>query len=495
LEHLVFAAKYIVTAIYVISLMLLCTFGLYRLYLSILFNKYKPFIVSPKSKFNNLPRVTVQLPVFNEMYVVERLISAVCKIDYPKDLLEIQVLDDSTDNTSDIALRCVEEYQKKGFDIVFLHRDNRKGYKAGALEEGIKVAKGEFIAIFDADFLPPADFLKNTIDYFTDKEVGIVQTRWGHLNQDYSVLTKAQSVLLDGHFIIEQPTRYRHGVFFNFNGTAGILRKICISESGGWQHDTLTEDLDLSYRAQLSGWKLVYLKDVVSDAELPVDMNAFKSQQHRWAKGGIQTAKKLLPTILTRPDLPFKVKAEASFHLLGNISYLLLLVLLTFMLPMGYFWKSIGWEKVVIINLLTISAGTGSIFYFYYLTIREVHGDKWKQYFKYIPVALGLGAGLALNNSKAVIEALFGRQSEFKRTPKFAVQNQRDVWSTTSYVSSKDVTAFFEFMLGIMFLAQTVYAIYKGYIGWIPFLLLLQFGFIYISIYSFIHSRKRNKVS
>ena len=495
MEHLVFAAKYIVTAIYVISLMLLCTFGLYRLYLSILFNKYKPFIVSPKSKFNNLPRVTVQLPVFNEMYVVERLISAVCKIDYPKDLLEIQVLDDSTDNTSDIALRCVEEYQKKGFDIVFLHRDNRKGYKAGALEEGIKVAKGEFIAIFDADFLPPADFLKNTIDYFTDKEVGIVQTRWGHLNQDYSVLTKAQSVLLDGHFIIEQPTRYRHGVFFNFNGTAGILRKSCINDSGGWQHDTLTEDLDLSYRAQLAGWKLVYLKDVVSDAELPVDMNAFKSQQHRWAKGGIQTAKKLLPTILRRPDLPFKVKAEAFFHLLGNISYLLLLVLLTFMLPMGYFWKSIGWEKVVIINLLTISAGTGSIFYFYYLTIREVHGDKWKEYFKYIFVALGLGAGLALNNSKAVLEALFGRQSEFKRTPKFAVQNQKDIWSTTSYVGSKDVTAFFEFMLGIMFLAQTVYAIYKGYIGWIPFLLLIQFGFIYISIYSFIHSRKRNKVS
>lgn len=495
MEHLLFAAKYIVTAIYVLSLLLLCTFGLYRLYLSVLYKKYKPFNISPKSTFKELPIVTVQLPIFNEMYVVERLIAAVCRIDYPKDLLEIQVLDDSTDETSEIAKKCVEEYHRKGFDIVFLHRDNRKGYKAGALEEGLNIAKGEFIAIFDADFLPPSDFLKNTIHYFSDHEVGIVQTRWGHLNQDYSVLTKAQSVLLDGHFVIEQPTRYRHGVYFNFNGTAGMLRKSCISESGGWQHDTLTEDLDLSYRAQLFGWKLVYLKDVISDAELPVDMNAFKSQQFRWAKGGIQTAKKLLPTILSRPDLAFKIKAEAFFHLLGNISYLLLLVLLTFMLPMGYFWKSIGWEKVVIINLLTISAGTGSIFYFYYLTIREVHGDKWKEYFKYIPVALGLGAGLALNNSKAVLEALFGKQSEFKRTPKFAVQDQKDTWSTTSYVSSKDVTAFFEFMLGIFFLIQTVYAIYKGYIGWIPFLLLLQFGFIYISIYSFIHSWKRNKVS
>ena len=495
MEHLFFAAKYVVTAIYVISLVLLCTFGLYRLYLSVLYKKYKPFNVSPKSTFEQLPHVTVQLPVFNEMYVVERLIAAVCKIDYPKDLLEIQVLDDSTDQTTDIARNCVEKFREKGFDITFLHRDNRKGYKAGALEEGMTVAKGEFIAIFDADFLPPENFLKNTIHYFTDGEVGIVQTRWGHLNQDYSTLTKAQSVLLDGHFIIEQPTRYRHGVFFNFNGTAGMLRKSCIADSGGWQHDTLTEDLDLSYRAQLCGWKLVYLKDVVADAELPVDMNAFKSQQFRWAKGGIQTAKKLLPTILKRPDLAFKIKAEAFFHLMGNISYLLLLVLLTFMLPMGYFWKSIGWEKVVIINLVTIFAGTGSIFYFYYLTVREVHGDNWKRYFKYIPVALGLGAGLALNNTKAVLEALFGKQSEFKRTPKFAVQDQKDTWSTTSYVSSKDVTAFFEFLLGIFFLVQTCYAIYKGYIGWIPFLLLLQFGFIYISIYSFIHSWNKNKAT
>lgn len=493
MEILIIIAKIFVTVVYVGSLFFLCTFGLYRLYLSILHKKYRSKDITPLSRFATYPKVTIQLPVYNEMYVVERLISSVCKIDYPADLLEIQVLDDSTDETTQIAERTVNKFKKLGYRIEFIHRDNRSGYKAGALEEGLKKADGEFVAIFDADFIPPRDFLKKTIDYFTDPEVGIVQTRWGHLNLNYSILTKAQSVLLDGHFAIEQPTRFKHGVFFNFNGTAGILRKSCINSSGGWQHDTLTEDLDLSYRAQLKGWKLVYLKDVISDAELPVDMNAFKSQQHRWAKGGIQTAKKLLPTILSRKDLPSKVKVESVFHLLGNLSYVLLLALLTFMVPMGYFWKSIGWEKVVIINLVTISAGTGSIFYFYYLTIREVHGEHWVKFFKYIPVALALGAGLALNNSKAVFEALCGKKSEFRRTPKYAVQTKRDVWSSTSYVSSKEVTAFFEFMLGVLFLIQTVYAIYMGYIGWIPFLLMLQFGFIYISLYSFIHSWRRKR--
>ena len=494
MENLLFLTKIFVTAVYVSSLFLLCTFGLHRLYLSLLHKRYRKKVIAPLSRFSSLPKVTIQLPVYNEMYVVERLISAVCKIDYPKDLLEIQVLDDSTDETSIIARRTVERYSRDGFNIDFIHRENRRGYKAGALEEGLSRASGEFVAIFDADFIPPVDFLKNTVDYFTDPEVGIVQTRWGHLNLNYSTLTKAQSILLDGHFGIEQPTRFKHGVFFNFNGTAGIIRKSCIESSGGWQHDTLTEDLDLSYRAQLEGWKLVYLKEVVSDAELPVDMNAFKSQQHRWAKGGIQTAKKLLPKILIS-GLPVKVKVESLFHLLGNISYILLLAVLTFMLPMGYFWKSIGWEKVVLINLVTISAGTGSIFYFYYLAIREVHGENWSRFFKYIPVALALGAGLALNNSKAVLEALFGQQSEFRRTPKYAVQSNRDVWSTRSYVSSKEITAFFEFLFGIMFLLQTIYAIYKGYVGWIPFLLLLQFGFIYISLFSFLHSWRRNKIT
>lgn len=491
MENLLFYLKIVVTFVYIISVTFLCTFGLHRLYLSILHKRYKNFVIKPKKKFSELPFVTIQLPVYNEMYVVERLISAVCKIDYPMDRFEIQVLDDSTDDTTSIAKKCVNKYKRQGFDIHYIHRDNRQGYKAGALDEGLKRAKGDFIAIFDADFIPPSDFLLKTIDYFTDPEVGIVQTRWGHLNQDYSLLTKAQSILLDGHFVVEQPTRFKHGVFFNFNGTAGILRKQCIQFSGGWQHDTLTEDLDLSYRAQLEGWRLVYLKDVVSDAELPVDMNAFKAQQHRWAKGGIQTAKKLLIKILTKKGLPFKVKAEASFHLLGNFSYLLLLTLLTLMLPMGYFWMMLGWIEVIIINLVTIAAGTLSIVYFYFVAVKDVHGNKWKNYVKYIPVALALGAGLAVNNSKAVLEALFGKQSEFRRTPKFALESSKENWRSRSYVSSKGVTAILELALGLFFLLQTFYAIYKGYIGWVPFLLLLQFGFIYVSLCSIIHSSNR----
>lgn len=489
-ESLFFYSKIFVTSVYVLSISLLCTFGLHRFYLSLLHKKYRNKAILPKSNFIKLPFITIQLPIYNEMYVVERLISAVCKIDYPKNLFEIQVLDDSTDDTTSVAKRCVEFYEQKGFQIHYIHRDSRFGYKAGALEEGLKVAKGEFVAIFDADFVPPSDFLKKTIHYFTDPNVGIVQTRWGHLNQNYSILTKAQSILLDGHFLIEQPCRFNHGLFFNFNGTAGVLRKECIESSGGWQHDTLTEDLDLSYRAQLKGWRPVYLKDVVSDAELPVDMNAFKSQQHRWAKGGIQTAKKLLVKVLREKKLPFKVKVESVFHLLGNFSYVLLLALLTFMLPMGYFWRTIGWEKVLLVNTFTISAGTLSIFYFYFLAVKEAHGKEWKKHFKYIPVALALGAGLAINNTKAVFEALFGKPSEFRRTPKFAVEGKGDSWKTRSYVSSKEITALFELALGVLFFIQTLYAIYMGFIGWVPFLLMLQFGFMYISLLSIMHGSK-----
>lgn len=493
MENLFPFIKIAITVIYTAAFFLLCMFGLHRLYLSLLYKKYSGRDIKPLSRFTDYPKVTVQLPVYNEMYVVERLISAVCKIRYPKSLLQIQVLDDSTDETTTIVERSVKKYKGLGFDIECIHRDSRQGYKAGALNEGLKKATGEIIAIFDADFVPPENFLKETVDYFSDPEVGIVQTRWGHLNSNYSLLTKVQEVLLNGHFIIEQTVRFEHGVFGSFNGTAGLLRKTCIQSSGGWQYDTLTEDLDLSYRAQMQGWKLVYLKDVVADAELPVDVNAFKAQQHRWSKGGIQTAKKLLPRILRSGQLPFKVKVESVFHLLGNLSYLLLLTLLTFMLPMGYFWESVGWYEVVIINVLAIFTGTGSIFYFYYLTVRETYGKRWKAHLKYIPVAVSLGAGLAINNSKAVLEALRGKQSEFKRTPKYAVNSKRDVWMNRSYVSSKDVTAFFELMIGILFLFQTCYSFYTGNILWVIFLLMVQFGFIYIALYSFIHNWMRKR--
>jgi cellulose synthase/poly-beta-1,6-N-acetylglucosamine synthase-like glycosyltransferase len=493
LEYFILISKIITTFVYGVSLTLLCTFGVHRYYLSYLYSRNKNKVPTPKGKFKKLPIVTVQLPVYNEMYVVERLISSVCNIDYPKERLEIQVLDDSTDKTTEIARRCVSYYREMGFNINCLHRENREGYKAGALREGLKSAEGELVAIFDADFLPPKDFLKKTVDYFFDPKVGIVQVRWGHLNQDYSTLTKAQSILLDGHFVIEQTARFNNGMFFNFNGTAGVIRKQCIESSGGWQHDTLTEDLDLSYRAQLAGWKLVYLKDTTADAELPVDMNAFKSQQHRWAKGGVQTAFKILPLIFKRKDLPFKVKSEAFFHLFGNISYLLLLILLLLMFPMGFFWQSVAWHKLVLFNLFAISAGTLSFAFFYALTVKEVHGKNWLEYLKYVPVAISIGAGMAINNSKAVLEAFLGKKSEFRRTPKFAVTSKSDNWRSGNYVSSKEITALIEITLGVLFLIQTLYAVFMGYYGWIPFLLLIQFGFLYTGFLSIFHSNGKKR--
>jgi cellulose synthase/poly-beta-1,6-N-acetylglucosamine synthase-like glycosyltransferase len=379
-----------------------------------------------------------------------------------------------------------------GFQIHYIHRDNRRGFKAGALEEGLSSAKGELIAIFDADFIPPKDFLQKTVDFFSDPKIGMVQVRWGHLNLDYSTLTRAQSILLDGHFVIEQASRFYAGRFFNFNGTAGVLRKECIKSAGGWQHDTLTEDLDLSYRAQLKGWKFIYLKDITAKAELPVDMNAFKSQQHRWAKGAIQTAKKLLPRVLRAKDVPLLTKVEAVFHLLGNFAYVLLLLLIFLMFPIAYFWQSIGWEKVVLLNLFAISAGTISFIRFYIITLREVHGKNWTNYLKYIPLSIALGTGLAINNSKAVLEALLGKGSEFIRTPKFAVTSKRDDWRTRSYATSRGITTLIEFGLGLFFILQTFYAIFMGYIGWIPFLFIIQLGFIYTSLLSIFHGSRRH---
>ncbi|MFI5322177.1 MAG: cellulose synthase family protein [Thermodesulfobacteriota bacterium] len=487
MEYFILASKIIVTVIYAVTLSLLCIFGMHRYYLSYIYERSKGKIPVPKSRFKTLPPITIQLPVYNEMYVVERLISSICKIDYPAELLEIQVLDDSTDRTVEIASMRVNEFKNLGHDISYIHRENREGYKAGALREGLKSAKGELIAVFDADFIPPRDFLKNTVDFFSDPEVGMVQVRWGHVNLDYSSLTRAQAILLDGHFVIEQTARYNGGMFFNFNGTAGVLRKECIETSGGWQHDTLTEDLDLSYRAQLTGWKLVYLRETTADAELPVDMNAFKSQQHRWAKGGVQTALKILPQIFRRKDISFKIKSEAFFHLFGNISYLLLLVLLLLMFPMGLFWSKIGWDSGIVINVFAIAAGTLSFVLFYIITVREVHGMNWLRYLRYVPLAISVGVGMAVNNSKAVLEALFGINSEFRRTPKFAVTSRSDNWRTRSYVASKEMTAVIEVIIGILFSLQTVFAIYTGHYGWVPFLVLIQFGFLYTGLLSIFH--------
>src|SRR6185369_1972792 len=298
---------------YFFVLTVLAIYGWHRYYLVYLYMRYKDKEPKAGPPLDPTPTVTIQLPLYNEMYVADRLIDAVCRIDYPRDLLEIQVLDDSTDETRNVAEQAVRRWADEGIDIKYIHRTDRVGYKAGALEEGLKTARGEFVAIFDADFIPTSDFLIRLMPHFGDPKVGMVQARWGHINQDYSLLTKIQSILLDGHFVLEHGGRNRAGHFFNFNGTAGVWRRCVIGDAGGWQHDTLTEDLDLSYRAQLRGWRFHFLPDLVVPAELPVEMNAFKSQQHRWAKGSIQTCRKLLPEIL-QSNQPFGVKAEAFFH-------------------------------------------------------------------------------------------------------------------------------------------------------------------------------------
>ena len=397
----------------------------------------------------------MQLPIFNEMYVADRLISTVCEMDYPRELLEIQVLDDSTDETTEIAERAVRRFASRGFNIRYLHRVDRRGYKAGALEAGMSESTGEFVAIFDADFIPPRDFLQKTLPYFaTDPKIGMVQARWGHINQDYSLLTKIQSILLDAHFVLEHGGRNRAGCFFNFNGTAGVWRREAIASAGGWQHDTLTEDLDLSYRAQLAGWRFVFLPDVVSPAEVPVEMNSFKSQQHRWAKGSIQTCMKLLPRIL-RSKQPLSVKAEAFFHLSANFNYLLMSMLSILMFPAMWVRYNMGWTEMLIIDVPLFFAATASIGVFYVKAQRELYPD-WRQRMKYLPFLMSIGIGLCVNNTRAVLEALFHKQSEFARTPKYGIERDSDEWVGKKYHQSVGVQPLIELALGLYFTGDGV---------------------------------------
>src|SRR3982751_312112 len=351
---------------YFFVLSILAIYGWHRYYLVYLYTKNRdkaPSPALPIPPLTTLPRVTIQLPIYNEMYVADRLIDAVCEMDYPRELLEIQVLDDSTDETREIAELAVRRHASRGFDIRYLHRVDRTGYKAGALEAGLRVAKSNYIAIFDADFIPPQDFLLKTLPHFENPKVGMVQARWGHINQDYSLLTKIQAILLDGHFILEHGGRNRGGRFFNFNGTAGVWRRTAIDDAGGWQHDTLTEDLDLSYRAQLRGWRFVFVPDVIAPAELPVDMNGFKSQQHRWTKGSVQTCKKLLPTVW-RSDLPLPIKIEATAHLTSNFAYLLLACLCVLLHP-STGGPVQGWIRTLLLDVPIFLAASMSVAVFY----------------------------------------------------------------------------------------------------------------------------------
>src|SRR6266446_3650560 len=478
------SAETLTLASYFFVLIILAVYGWHRYYLVYLYVKHRDQEPRTPQPLDPLPVVTLQLPLYNEMYVADRLIEAVCRLDYPRDRLEIQVLDDSTDETRQIAEQATRRFAAQGIDIKYFHRLDRTGYKAGALEAGLKVARGEFIAIFDADFIPTADFLVRLMPHFANPKVGMVQARWGHINQDYSLLTKIQAILLDGHFILEHGGRNRGGRFFNFNGTAGVWRRTAIDDAGCWQHDTLTEDLDLSYRAQLRGWRFVFVPGIIAPAEVPVEMNAFKSQQHRWAKGSIQTCRKLLPQIL-RSKLPFGVKAEAFFHLTANFNYILMCVLSILMFPSMVIRYNMGWYEMILIDVPLFFAATFSFCNFYMVCQREIHTD-WLARLKYVPFLMSVGIGLSVNNMRAVFEALFNRQSDFNRTPKYRIEGDADEWVGKKYRQSVAVQPLVELSLGLYFTATVFYALANGIFGTLPFLVLFQVGFLYTGLLSIV---------
>jgi cellulose synthase/poly-beta-1,6-N-acetylglucosamine synthase-like glycosyltransferase len=470
--------------VYYAVLALLAMYGAHRILMVVLYYRHRRNAPSPAGDLTPLPRVTVQLPLYNEVYVAERLIEAVTRLDYPKELLEIQVLDDSTDETRDVARRVVERCRDRGFDIQYVHREERSGFKAGALQAGLAAARGEYLLIFDADFVPGPEILKESLPYFTDPGVGMVQARWEHLNRDFSLLTRIQSIFLDGHFVIEHTARHRSGRFFNFNGTAGIWRRKCLEAVGGWQSDTLTEDLDVSYRAQLAGWRFVYLKDLTVAAELPVDMNGFKSQQHRWTKGSIQTGQKLLPAIL-KSKFPWKVKAEAFFHLTNNLSYLLVVLLALLIVPAIVIRERIGWRRMAILDFPLFFGATFSFIAFYISSQREI-GRELRPTLKYMPFLMSLGIGLSLNNVHAVLEALLDRKTDFTRTPKYSIEGGAGEWRTKKYRAQGNSSLVGEIVLAFYFLGAIIFAIKENYWIGVPFLLIFFNGFAYTAILSFI---------
>ncbi|MEO0082880.1 MAG: cellulose synthase family protein [candidate division WOR-3 bacterium] len=441
----------------------------------------------------NAPMVTIQLPIYNEKYVVERLINSVCEIDYPKERLEIQVLDDSNDETTFIVNRLVNKYSEQGFDIKVIHRSNRKGYKAGALQEGLASAKGEFIAIFDADFIVPRRFLRVTLPYFKSKEkVAAVQTRWGHINKDYSILTLGQAVALDGHFCIEQKLRADNGYFINFNGTCGIWRKQAIIDAGGWQSDTLTEDLDLSYRAQLKGWKIVFIKEMIVPGEVPVDFNGFRSQQYRWTKGAFETARKLLIPVM-KSKLPFRVKYEAFIHLTNNMVFIILLGLIILSFPVLVI--KVKYPDTLRWYFLLLSMFTIAIFPYpiiYAITQKNIYKTKKKRrplviklLYSLVPVLLiGGFMSLSVSNSWAIIKAMFKKPTEFTRTPKFRIVSKKDEILSKKYVEKISPICFVELFFTLYLIITTTYAALESQFTLLPFLILYTLGFGYLSIAS-----------
>jgi len=427
-------------------------------------------------RFQEWPLVTIQLPVFNEPEVVVRLLQAVAQIRYPAERLQIQVLDDSTDGTTALCAEQCQTLKARGLEIEHQHRVNREGFKAGALAAGLRAAKGEFIAIFDADFLPEPDFLEKTIHHFTDESVAVVQARWGHLNRKSNLLTRLQAILLDGHLLLEQTSRSRSGEFCNFNGTAGVWRRRAIEEAGGWTHDTLTEDLDLSYRAQLLGWRFVYLKDLVVLAELPMDMAAFKSQQHRWTKGSVQVCRKILGTVW-RSDKPLAHKVEATAHLGVNFVNLLTLCTLALMYPVDFAINN-SISKVLLVDLPVFLLATVSVATFYLAAQGVQTRWGWLRALPLVPLAMALGVGMSVNNSRGVLEALLGQKSDFVRTPKTGASETTR--GTRSAFSANHLILWVEVAFVLYFGWLVWLAIEAKQWGSLPFLFLFLGGFLYV---------------
>jgi cellulose synthase/poly-beta-1,6-N-acetylglucosamine synthase-like glycosyltransferase len=471
---------------YSLLMLVLSVYSFHAYLMVYLYKKNRKSREKSRCSMEEWPAVTVQLPIYNEQYVVERLVTAACTLDYPKDKLEVQVLDDSTDETRELAAGLVERFSGQGINVVHLHRTNRHGYKAGALKAGLERARGEFLAIFDADFVPPSDFLKKMMPYFSSPEIGLVQARWGHLNGEASLLTRGQAIGLDAHFVIEHGARNSSGIFMNFNGTAGVWRKSAIIGAGNWHDDTLTEDMDLSYRAQLAGWRFVYVNDVVCPAEVPEEVHGFKAQQYRWAKGAIQTAKKLLPRIWRNAKIPFLIKWEATIHLTNHIVFPVMLLVTLLSYPMLIIKVSQAASRGFFIGatVFTISAFSYPLFYIY--AQKEIYPD-WRRRICFLPILMAGAIGLSVINTKAVLSALFGRQSAFARTPKYGKSKG---WAGKKYRAKFSFTVVFEVLLVIYTTIALWYALKNLQLASVPFLLLYWVGFLFIGALSLKHSLK-----
>jgi cellulose synthase/poly-beta-1,6-N-acetylglucosamine synthase-like glycosyltransferase len=482
----------IIIAIYTLALVLIFTYALAQL--NLLFNYLKAQKKEqndPKFDLSNpqeVPFVTIQLPVYNELYVMDRLLKNIAQLDYPKDKLEIQVLDDSTDESLEKTATLVAELQKTGLDIKHITRKNREGFKAGALKEGLKIAKGAFIAIFDADFLPQKDWLQKTIPYFKNPEIGVVQTRWGHINREYSILTKVQAFALDAHFTLEQVGRNSKGHFINFNGTAGIWRKQCILDAGNWEGDTLTEDLDLSYRAQLKNWKFKYLEDVETPAELPVVISAARSQQFRWNKGGAENFRKMMWRVIKSKNIPLKTKIHGLLHLLNSSMFLSIFIVAVLSIPMLYIKNEYEHLKMYFIVMSFFVISTLIFFIAYWFTFKRIYGGGFLKFLEYVGmffVFFSVAMGFSLHNTIAVWEGHSGKKSEFVRTPKFNIKSLKDGWKNNKYISKKIAPHVLIEGLLMLYFGFGLYSAFVvgnqgGDFGLFPFHLMLFFGFGYV---------------